>query len=90
MRPNHQHSQYIAPIISPIAGKTSSHDLNLRGENELLASLDVSPLFTNVPIGEAVQVIQAKLREDDSLGERTPDREQIYRTCNLDLAMVYE
>ena len=31
----------------------------------------------NVPIGEAMQVIQAKLREDDSLSERTllsPDR----------------
>ena len=42
------------------------------GEDELLVSFDVSSLFTNVPIGEAVQVIQAKLREDDSLAERTP------------------
>ena len=42
------------------------------GDDELLVSFDVSSLFTNVPIGEAVQVIQAKLREDDSLAERTP------------------
>ena len=39
---------------------------------ELLVSFDVSSLFTNVPIGEEVHVIQAKLREDDSLDERTP------------------
>ena len=35
-----------------------------------LVSFDVSSLFTNVPIGEAVQVIQTELREDDSLAER--------------------
>ena len=33
-------------------------------EEELLVSFDVSSLFTNVPIGEAVQIIQAKLRDD--------------------------
>ena len=32
----------------------------------------MSILFTNVPIGVAVQVVQAKLREDYSLAERTP------------------
>ena len=75
--PSHQH---IASIISPLAVKTtfnSKHfaetmrDVTL-GEDELLVSFNVSSLFTNVPIGEAVQVIQAKLREDDSLAERTP------------------
>ena len=56
---------------------TSSHVLNSKHfaetmrditieEDELLVSFDMSSLFTNVPIGEAVQVIQAKLREDDS------------------------
>ena len=38
-------------------------------EDELLVSFDTFSLFT---IGEAVQVIQAKLMEDDSLAERTP------------------
>ena len=42
------------------------------GEDDLLVSFDVTSLFTNVPIGEALQVIQAKLREDDSLAERIP------------------
>ena len=38
----------------------------------MLVSFDMSSLFTNVPIGEAVQVIRAKPRDDDSLTERTP------------------
>ena len=81
--PSYQLSKYIASIISPLAGKTSSHVLNSKhfaeimrditvGGEELLVSFDMSSLSTNVPIGEAVQVIQAKLRKDDSLAERTP------------------
>ena len=41
-------------------------------EDEVLVSFDVVSLFTNVPIGEALQVIQERLREDESLGDRTP------------------
>ena len=37
-----------------------------------MVSSDVSSLFINVPIGKAVKDIQAKLREDGSLAERTP------------------
>ena len=76
--PSYQLSKYIASIVSLLAGKTSSHVLNSKhfvetmrgitvGEDELLAIFDVSSLFTNVPIGEAGQVIQAKLREDDTV-----------------------
>ena len=36
-------------------------DITVR-DDELLVSFDVSSLFTNVPIGEVVQVMQAKLR----------------------------
>ena len=32
----------------------------------------MSSLFANVPIGEAVEVIRSKLREDEDLAERTP------------------
>ena len=40
-------------------------------EDELLVSFDVSSLFTTVPINEAVQVIQHKLEQDDTLANRT-------------------
>ena len=39
-------------------------------EDELLVSFDVSSLFTNVPLNEAVQVIQRKLEQDDTLANR--------------------
>ena len=38
---------------------------------ELLVSFDVSSLFTNVPIREAVDVIHKRLQEDNTLVERT-------------------
>ena len=46
-------------------------------EDEILVSFDVSSLFTNVPIDEAVQIIQDRLRKDEILCDRTtlsPDR----------------
>ena len=39
-------------------------------EDELLVSFDVSSLSTNVPLNEAVQVIQCKLEQDDTLANR--------------------
>ena len=39
-------------------------------EDELLVSFDVSSLSTNVPLNEAVQVIQRKLEQDDTLANR--------------------
>ena len=58
--------KYIDSIMSPLVGKTGSHVLNSKhfaetmrditiGEDEMLVSFDVSSLFTNVTIGEAVQ-----------------------------------
>ena len=42
-------------------------------EEEVLVSFDVTSLFTNVPIGEAVDVIHRKLAaEEDNLVVRTP------------------
>ena len=71
-----------------LAGKTASHVKNsrhfvhvmadLRIEvHEVLVSFDVSSLFTNVPVDEAVHVICDRLWKDEALADRTtlsPDR----------------
>ena len=61
--PSYKLFKYIASIISPLAGKTSSHVRNSKhfaetirdvsvGSDESLVSFDVTSLFTNVPIEE--------------------------------------
>ena len=39
--------------------------------DEILVNFDVSSLFTNVSVGEAVSIICQKLREHETLGNRT-------------------
>ena len=82
--PSYKLSKYIASVIFPLAGKTSSHVLNLKQfasvmqeervkEEEVLVSFDVTSLFTNNPIDEVVDVIHRKLAaEEDDLVVRTP------------------
>ena len=80
--PSYQLSKHIASLISPLAGKTASHVKNSRHfvqvmadlrieEDETLVSFDVSSLFTNVPVDEAVRVIRDRLRQDEALADRT-------------------
>ncbi len=70
---SYQLSKHITSLISPLAGKTDSHVRNSKHfvelmtglrveEDEMLVSFDVSSLFTNVPIDEAVQVIRDTAR----------------------------
>ena len=73
--PSYGLSKFIASLISPLAGKTSSyvkdsaHFVTLvkglkLGSDELMVSFDVKSLFTNVPISEAVKVIHDMLERD--------------------------
>ena len=51
---------------------------------------DISSLFTNVPFGEAVEVIQTKLREDEGLVERTPlSLEKVAELLDMCLRSTY-
>ena len=68
VRPLTVYSNAKFTILLPCYPRIKEGDITV-GEDELLVSFNVSLLFTNVPIGEAVQVIQAKLMEDDSLAE---------------------
>ena len=52
--------------------------------DEILVSFDVSSLFTNVPVGEAVFIIHERFRENKTLGDRTSPLQnglQIYWRC---------
>ena len=80
--PTYQLSKHITSLISSLAGHTSSHVKNSRHftemmgsvhveSDEIVVSFDVSSLFTNVPVGEAVSIIHERLREDGTLGDRT-------------------
>ena len=61
-------------------------DVRVEAE-EVLVSFDVTSLFTNVPIDEAVDVIHRKLTEED-LVERTPlPEERIAELLQLSLKL---
>ena len=100
--PSYKLTRYITSIISLLAGKTSSHVLNskhlvgtmkevLVEAEEALVSFDITSLFTNVPIDEAVDVIHRKLtEEEEDLVEWTPlPAERIAELLQLCLKSTY-
>ncbi len=66
-------------VISPLIGKeriqhtfyANRYNSECLRSDEMIVSLDVSSLFTNVPIDETVSVIRDKLQNDESLGRLT-------------------
>ena len=62
-------------------------DVHVEAE-EALVSFDVTSLFTNVPIDEAVDVIHRKLTEED-LVERTRYQQRITELLQLCLKSTY-
>lgn len=81
--PTYRLAKELARILSPLTGKNSYTVQNtmefvhkVRGlridPEDQLVSFDVTSLFTQVPLDLAIQVLEQKLNEDQSLPERTP------------------
>lgn len=79
--PTYDLAKFLARIISPLAGNTTSFVQNsthftdilkeANAENCIIVSFDVKSLFTNVPLQEALQVIEQRLSTDVHLRSRT-------------------
>lgn len=95
-------AKFVTSIISPLAGTTSSFIKNSKhftemiseesvlNRDEVMVSFDVKSLFTNVPVGEALDVIHEKLMADDTLVKRTAlTPSQIIRLLQICLRTTY-
>ena len=80
--PTYELSKFLAGLLAPIVGLTSSNIRNSRAfvefirsqtipKEEILVSFDVVSLFTCIPTNLAVQVAHRKLESDASLPKRT-------------------
>lgn len=96
--PTYQLAKHIA---SPLTGETDSYVKDSRHfkqimteeklePEELLVSFDVTSLFTNIPVDEAVEVTRMLLQGDETLGERTAlSAENIAELLKLCLKSTY-
>jgi hypothetical protein len=93
--------EFLHKILSPLAGNTSSFtknsehsiksikDITLQKE-DCLVSFDVVSLFTNVPVGEVLQVVRDRLSTDPSFLERAPLQvEDVMELLDICLKTMY-
>ena len=99
--PTYSLAKFVTSIISPLAGTTSSFVKNSKhftemiseesvNRDEVMVSFDVKSLFTNVRVGEALDVIHEKLIANDTLAERTAlSPSQITKLLQICLRTTY-
>ena len=80
--PTYNLSNYLVTVLSPMVGKSSSFVKNSKEfagfissqtieTGRVLVSFDVTSLFTSIPIERAIEIASKRLKEDDTLEERT-------------------
>ena len=78
----YQVAKFVADIISPLAGQSPHHFKNSANfvervrnltlqQGEVMVSYDVTGLFTNTLVPDALRIIERRLEEDVTLHERT-------------------
>ena len=94
--PTYRLAKDLARILTPLSGQTTYTVMNstkfverlqevrIRPE-DLLVSFDVTSLFTQVPIDEALEVVRARLTKDPTLTDRTcipvPQLVELIKLC---------
>ncbi|XP_072037110.1 uncharacterized protein [Amphiura filiformis] len=94
-------AKFIADIIFPLVGLTEHHIKNSKdlvtkredftiSENEELVSYDVTALFTCTPVNETIDIIESRLKNDPTLGNRTClSVDQIIELLRFQLTTTY-
>ena len=58
--------RFVAGIISPLVGQTEHHIANTQVNVVKIHDLKLEPLFTSIPVKEALEVVRELLERDDS------------------------